>query len=278
MSSIKKELEAYGLAPRKKWGQHFLVDRNILRKVLRTADVGPQDVVLEVGPGLGEMTLALAQEARKVMAVEIDRKLAEVLRQKVSGFPNVEIIQNDILQLDFLALLGNEEGPVKVVANLPYQISTPLLFQFIDSRQLFSSLTLMVQREVAERMIASPGSKDYGPLSVLVQVLSDILICFHVKPSAFFPPPRVDSSVIQITWRKKALIAANDEEWLRAVVRGALGYRRKTLINALRHSGLVLPLDLEERLADIHIDLRRRPETLTIDEFIRLASILKPAP
>jgi 16S rRNA (adenine1518-N6/adenine1519-N6)-dimethyltransferase len=278
MSSIKKELEAYGLAPRKKWGQHFLVDRNILRKVLRTADVGPQDVVLEVGPGLGEMTLALAQEARKVMAVEIDRKLAEVLRQKVSGFPNVEIIQNDILQLDFLALLGNEEGPVKVVANLPYQISTPLLFQFIDSRQLFSSLTLMVQREVAERMIASPGSKDYGPLSVLVQVLSDILICFHVKPSAFFPPPRVDSSVIQITWRKKALIAANDEEWLRAVVRGALGYRRKTLINALKHSGLVLPLDLEERLADIHIDLRRRPETLTIDEFIRLASILKPAP
>jgi 16S rRNA (adenine1518-N6/adenine1519-N6)-dimethyltransferase len=206
---------------------------------MQTADVGPQDVVFEVGPGLGEMTLALAHEARKVLAVEIDRKLVEILMQKVSGLPNVEVIQSDILRLDFPGLFGGEEGPVKVVANLPYQISTPLLFRFVDSREVFSSLTLMIQREVAERMIAAPGSKDYGPLSVLVQALADILVCFHVKSSAF------------------------------------LGYRRKTLINALNHSGLVLPLDLKERLAEIHVDLRRRPETLTIDEFIQLATILK---
>ena len=275
MPSVKKELEAYGLTPRKRWGQHFLVDRNILGKVLRAAEVGPQDVVLEVGPGLGEMTLALAHEAGKVTAVEIDRKMIEVLRQKVSGCPNVEIIQSDILKLDFHRLFGREKGPVKVVANLPYQISTPVLFRFIDSRQIFSSLTLMVQREVAERLIASPGSKEYGPLSIVVQVLADVLICFHVKPSAFFPSPKVDSSVIQITWKEKALIAPRDEGWLREVVRGALGYRRKTLMNALKHSSLVLPPDLEGRLAEIRIDPRRRPETLTIDEFIRLASVLK---
>jgi 16S rRNA (adenine1518-N6/adenine1519-N6)-dimethyltransferase len=251
------------------------VDRNILRKILRTADVGSQDVVLEVGPGLGEMTLALAQEAGKVMAVEIDKKLIEILRQKVSGCPNVEVIQGDILKLDFHRLFGREKGPVKVVANLPYQISTPLLFRFIDSRQIFSSLTLMVQREVAERMIASPGSKEYGPLSILVQILANVLICFHVKPSAFFPPPNVDSSVLHITWKGKALIAPKDEGWLREVVRGSLGYRRKTLMNALKHSDLALPLGLDERLAEIHIDPRRRPETLTTDEFIRLASILK---
>ena len=275
MPSIKKELEAYGLTPRKKWGQHFLVDRNILRKVIRTAEVGPQDVVLEVGPGLGEMTLALAHEARKVLAVEIDRKLVEVLRHKVSACSNVEIIQSDILKLDFLPLFEGEKGPVKVVANLPYQITTPVLFRFIDSRQIFSSLTLMVQREVAERMIASPGSKEYGPLSVLVQALSDVLVCFHVKPSAFFPPPQVGSSVIHITWKEKALIALRDEGWLREVVRGSLGYRRKTLINALKHSDLTLPVGLEQRLEEIRIDPRRRPETLTIDEFIRLASVLR---
>jgi len=133
----------------------------------------------------------------------------------------------------------------------------------------------MVQREVAERLIASPGSKEYGPLSIVVQVLADVLICFHVKPSAFYPSPKVDSSVIQITWKEKALIAPRDEGWLREVVRGALGYRRKTLMNALKHSSLVLPPDLEGRLAEIRIDPRRRPETLTPDEFIRLASVLK---
>jgi 16S rRNA (adenine1518-N6/adenine1519-N6)-dimethyltransferase len=275
MPSVKRELDAYGLVPRKRWGQHFLVDRNVLRKIIRTAEVKPQDVVLEVGPGLGEMTLALAREAKKVIAVEIDQKLAEILRQKVSGCSNVEVIQKDVLKLEFPPLFGGERSPVKVVANLPYQISTPLLFRFIESREIFADLTLMLQKEVAERMVASPGGKQYGPLSVLVQIFADISICFDVKPTAFFPPPRVKSSVIRITWKKKRLIEPEQEGWLRDVVRGSLGYRRKTLVNALKHSDLTLPNGLEQRLVEIQIDPRRRPETLTIDEFIRLASVLK---
>ena len=275
MGSIRKELAEQGLIPRKKWGQHFLTDKNILKKVIKTAEIGKEDVVLEVGPGLGEMTQALAQEAKKVIAVEIDARLVEVLRNKLADTPNVEILQGDILKFDVRKHLGSEKRPVKVVANLPYQISTPLLFHFIGSRDLFSALILMLQREVAERMVAPPGKKAYGPLSVLVQSVADISICFIVKPSAFFPPPEVESAVIRLSWKERPMIAPEQEEGFRAVVKGCLGYRRKTLANALKHSDLLLPEDLEKRLEEIGIDPRRRPETLSVQEFVDLASTLR---
>jgi len=275
MGSIRKELAEQGLIPRKKWGQHFLTDKNILKKVIKTAEIGKEDVVLEVGPGLGEMTQVLAQEAKKVIAVEIDARLVEVLRNKLADTPNVEILQGDILKFDVRKHLGSEKRPVKVVANLPYQISTPLLFHFIDSKDLFSALILMLQREVAERMVAPPGKKAYGPLSVLVQSVADISICFIVKPSAFFPPPEVESAVIRLSWKERPMIAPEQEEGFRAVVKGCLGYRRKTLANALKHSDLLLPEDLEKRLEEIGIDPRRRPETLSVQEFVDLASTLR---
>jgi len=275
MGSIRKELAEQGLIPRKKWGQHFLTDKNILKKVIKTAEIGKEDIVLEVGPGLGEMTQALAQEAKKVIAVEIDARLVEVLRNKLADTPNVEILQGDILKFDVRKHLGSEKRPVKVVANLPYQISTPLLFHFIGSRDLFSALILMLQREVAERMVAPPGKKAYGPLSVLVQSVADISICFIVKPSAFFPPPEVESAVIRLSWKERPMIAPEQEEGFRAVVKGCLGYRRKTLANALKHSDLLLPEDLEKRLEEIGIDPRRRPETLSVQEFVDLASTLR---
>jgi len=275
MGSIRKELAEQGLIPRKKWGQHFLTDKNILKKVIKTAEIGKEDVVLEVGPGLGEMTQVLAQEARKVIAVEIDARLVEVLRNKLADTPNVEILQGDILKFDVRKHLGSEKRPVKVVANLPYQISTPLLFHFINSKDLFSALILMLQREVAERMVAPPGKKAYGPLSVLVQSVADISICFIVKPSAFFPPPEVESAVIRLSWKERPMIAPEQEEGFRAVVKGCLGYRRKTLANALKHSDLLLPEDLEKRLEEIGIDPRRRPETLSVQEFVDLASTLR---
>jgi 16S rRNA (adenine1518-N6/adenine1519-N6)-dimethyltransferase len=275
MGSIRKELAEQGLIPRKKWGQHFLTDKNILKKVIKTAEIGKEDVVLEVGPGLGEMTQVLAQEAKKVIAVEIDARLVEVLRNKLADTPNVEILQGDILKFDVRKHLGSEKRPVKVVANLPYQISTPLLFHFINSKDLFSALILMLQREVAERMVAPPGKKAYGPLSVLVQSVADISICFIVKPSAFFPPPEVESAVIRLSWKERPMIAPEQEEGFRAVVKGCLGYRRKTLANALKHSDLLLPEDLEKRLEEIGIDPRRRPETLSVQEFVDLASTLR---
>jgi 16S rRNA (adenine1518-N6/adenine1519-N6)-dimethyltransferase len=275
MVSIRKELAEYGLTPRKRWGQHFLVDGNILNKIVQAADVSKEDTVLEVGPGLGEMTLALARQAKKVIAVEIDTKLVEVVRRKTASCPNVEVIGSDILKVDFKELTGKDHRPLKVVANLPYQISTPLLFRFIEEREKFSTLTLMVQREVAERMVALPGGKDYGPLSIFVQIFLDLTIRFSVKPSCFFPPPNVDSAVIHLIWKKTPAVGPEDEDWFRKVVRGCLGYRRKTLSNALKHSGLALPEDAEERMAQVGIDSRRRPETLAIDEFVRLSRVLK---
>jgi len=275
MSSIRKELAEYGLIPKKRWGQHFLIDRNILNKVIRTAQVEKEDVVLEVGPGLGEMTLALARQAKRVIAIEIDPRLVEILKKKMAVYPNVEVVQKDVLKMGFNHFLLQEGQQIKVVANLPYQISTPLLFRFIESREVFSTLTLMLQKEVAERMVALPGEKEYGPLSIFTQLVSELSICFFIKPSAFFPPPKVESAVIHMGWKEKSMIELGDEKWFKRVVRGCFSYRRKTLTNALKHSDFPLPWNTEERMEKIGIDPRRRPETLKIQEFINLAEALK---
>jgi 16S rRNA (adenine1518-N6/adenine1519-N6)-dimethyltransferase len=277
MVSIRSELREYDLFPKKRLGQHFLVDPNILNKVIRTAQVGKEDVVLEVGPGLGAMTLALAREVKKVIAIEIDRKLAAILKEKVIGHPNVEVVESDILGVDFKHFFQKEGHPIKVVANLPYQISTPLLFRFIESKEAFSTFTLMLQKEVAERMVAPPGKKEYGPLSIFVQMFLDVSIHFFIKPSAFSPPPKVESAVVHMVWKEKPMVQTNDEEWYKKVVKACFGYRRKTLSNALKHSKLSLPEFIESRMERIGIDPRRRPETLTIEEFTKLAEALKPA-
>jgi 16S rRNA (adenine1518-N6/adenine1519-N6)-dimethyltransferase len=275
MTSIKQELREYGLFPKKRLGQHFLVDRNILNKVIRTAEVGKEDGVIEVGPGLGEMTLALARLAKRVIAVEIDPRLVEILKKKLADCPNVEVVQSDILKVDFRSFSKEEGHPVKVVANLPYQISTPLLFRFIEAKEVFSTLTLMLQREVAERMVASPGGKEYGRLSVLLQMFLDLSVRFFIPPSAFFPSPRVGSAVVHMVWKEKPMVDKQDEEWFIKVVKASFGYRRKTLANALKHSELPLPESIESRMEKTEIDPRRRPETLTIEEFVRLAEALK---
>ena len=275
MASIRRELAKYGLVPKKGWGQHYLIDRNILNKVIRTAQVGRDDVVLEVGPGLGEVTLALAQQVKRVIAIEIDPKLVEILRRKLEGYSNVEVTKGDILEVNLNQLLEKEGQPIKVVANLPYQISTPLLFRFLESKRVISTLTLMLQREVAERMVALPGGKEYGPLSIFVQSVSNLSIRFFIKPSAFFPPPKVESAVVYMAWKEAPMVEMSDEEWFKRVVKACFGYRRKTLVNALKHSGLTLPESIELKLEAIGIDPQRRPETLTIQEFINLANTLK---
>ncbi len=275
MTSIRKELTEYGLFPQKRLGQHFLVDRNILNQVIRTAQVEKEDTVLEIGPGLGEMTLALARQAKHVIAVEIDRKLVEILKKKLEDYPNVDVIKGDILTINFRKSDFREGQKIKVVANLPYQISTPLLFRFIEFKETFSTLTLMLQKEVAERIVASPGRKEYGPLSIFIQMFSDVAIRFFIKPSAFFPPPKVESAVVHMSFREKPVVNLEDEKWFKKVVKGCFGYRRKTLMNALKHSGLPLPKSTESKMEKIGIDPIRRPETLTIQEFVCLADALK---
>lgn len=274
-ASLRNELSKHGLSPRKRLGQHFLIDRNIIEKVIRVAGVERDDVVLEVGPGLGEMTYRLAQRAKGVIAVEIDSRLVEILRQKMSAITNVEIVEEDILKTDFEVLAYRVKSPLKVVANLPYQISTPLLFRLIELRRLFSDLTLMLQREVVERITAPPGEKAYGALSVLIQSVSHPSLQFVVKPSAFFPPPKVESAVVQIVWKEKPSIEEKEEEWFKKVVRASFGYRRKTLLNALKLSRLVPLETIELKMDAIGIDPQRRPETLSLEEFVRLAKVLK---
>jgi len=275
MVSIKQELREYGFFPKKRLGQHFLIDRNILNKVIRTAEVGKEDVVVEVGPGLGEMTEALARLAKRVIAVEIDARLVEILKKKLEDWPNVEVVQSDVLRVDFKSFLKKEEHPVKVVANLPYQITTPLLFRFIEARGVFSTFTLMLQREVAERMAASPGGKEYGRLSVLIQMFLDLSVRFFIPPTAFFPSPKVESAVVHMVWKEKPMVDKQDEEWFIKVVKASFGYRRKTLVNALKHSRLPLPESTGSKMEKVGIDPQRRPETLTIAEFIRLAEALR---
>jgi len=275
MVSIRKELAAYGLFPKKRLGQHFLVDRNILNKVVRTAEVRKEEVVVEVGPGLGEMTVALARLAKHVIAVEIDPRLVEILRKKLADCPNVEVVKSDILKVDFKHFFKKEGHPIKVVANLPYQISTPLLFRFIEAKEVFSTFTLMLQREVAERMVASPGGKEYGRLSVLLQMFLDLSVRFFIPPSAFFPRPKVESAVVHMGWKEKPMVEMQNEEWFRKVVKACFGYRRKTLVNALKHSELPLPESIDSRMEKIEIDPRRRPETLTIQEYVSLAEALR---
>jgi 16S rRNA (adenine1518-N6/adenine1519-N6)-dimethyltransferase len=276
MVSIKNELREHGIFPKKRLGQHFLVDRSILEKVIGTAQVGEEDVVLEVGPGLGEMTLALAHRVKRVIAVEIDPRLVAILEKKMEDYPNVQVVRSDILRLDFNHFFKKGEERIKVVANLPFQISTPLLFHFIELREFISTLTLMLQREVAQRMVAASGRKEYGPLSIFIQMFSEISIRFFIKPSAFFPPPKVESAVVYMSWKERPLIGKNDEAWFKKVVKACFGYRRKTLSNALKHSELTLPESIELEMEEIGIDPQRRPETLTIQEFINLAKILSP--
>ena len=275
MTSIKQELLEYGIFPKKRLGQHFLVDRNVLDRVIQTAEVGKDDVIIEVGPGLGEMTHALARLAKQVIAVEIDAKLVEILKKKLAECPNVEVVRSDILKVDFKHFYKKEGQPIKVVANLPYQISTPLLFCFIEAREVFSTFTLMVQKEVAERMVASPGGKEYGKLSVLLQVFLDLSVRFFIPPSAFFPRPKVESAVVHMSFREKSVVRLEDEEWFKKIVKGCFGYRRKTLMNALKHSGLPLPQSIESRMQTIGIDPQKRPETLTIQDLVHLAEALK---
>jgi 16S rRNA (adenine1518-N6/adenine1519-N6)-dimethyltransferase len=221
------------------------------------------------------MTLALARLAKRVIAIEIDPRLVEILRKKLANCPNVEVVKSDILKVDFERLYKKEGHSIKVVANLPYQISTPLLFRFIEAKEVFSTFTLMLQREVAERMVASPGGKEYGRLSVLLQMFLDLSIRFFIPPSAFFPSPKVESAVVHMVWKEKPMVDKRDEEWFIKVVKASFGHRRKTLANALKHSELSLPDSIESRMGKVGIDPRRRPETLTIEEFARLAEALK---
>jgi len=257
---------------KKALGQNFLVDGNVIDNIIKAAQVGVDENVLEVGPGRGALTSLLAEKAAQVVAVEWDRDLVPLLKEGVGSKANVEVVHGDILRVDLPGLLSPvRQGRWKVVANLPYNISSQVLFKFIENRPLFSDLILMLQKEVGERLLAPPSTKEYGVLTVLCRLVFDIEKVFLVKPSSFRPIPKVDSLVLRFRVLPTNRIDVGDEKLFRIVVKASFSQRRKTLWNCLKSIDLLSePSLLEQVFEKSGIDKARRGETLSLQEFADL--------
>jgi len=277
MGSPRSLLEARGLRPRKRLGQHFLADPSVPAAILARAGPGPGETVLEIGPGLGALTIPLSRACARVLAVEKDRELFRLLGERLAaeGIGNVEPIAGDILTLDLAGLSRRAGGRLAVFGNLPYNISSQVVVRLIAGRAHVSRAVLMFQRELAERLRAAPGGRQWGRLSVLLALTAEVRPLLRVGPGAFHPRPRVDSEVVEIRFAEQAAFPPEAEAPLFRLVAAAFGQRRKTLRNALR-AGLpgLAPRRLEEALAALGIDPRRRAETLAPADFVRLAARL----
>ena len=231
-------LQKYNFTFQKKFGQNFLIDTHVLDKIIRAAEIGPEDCVLEIGPGIGTMTQYLACAAGRVVAVEIDRALIPILEDTLDGYDNVRIINEDVLKLDIRELAEKENGgrPLKVVANLPYYITTPIIMGLFENHVPVKSITVMVQKEVADRMQVGPGTKDYGALSLAVQYYSKPYIVANVPPNCFMPRPKVGSAVIRLDRYEKPPVEVADEKLMFRIIRASFNQRRKTLVNGLKNS------------------------------------------
>ena len=277
-AKTKEVIAKYEFAFRKQYGQNFLIDAAVPEAIVRAADLTKNDTVLEIGPGIGTMTQYLSEAAGKVIAVEIDKALIPILQDTLTGFDNVQVIQGDILKTDLQTLIEeNGGGPIKVVANLPYYITTPILMKLLAGGEAISLMAVMVQEEVAKRIVSGPGSKDYGALSIGVQYYADPEIVCRVAPSGFMPQPKVASSVLRLAKRAVPKVTPRDPEHMFAVVKAAFLQRRKTLPNAL--SGYApLGISREDAAAAMEkmgLDSRLRGETLTMEQFAELSDLLK---
>lgn len=267
-------LQKYDFHIQKKYGQNFLIDRTVLNRIVEAAGIGGEDCVLEIGPGLGTMTRCLAERARRVAAVEIDRNLIPVLKETLAGYENITLIHNDILKVDLNGIVAKLNGgrPVKVVANLPYYITTPIIMKLLESHVPLQSITVMVQKEVADRMQAGPGTKDYGALSLAVQYYAKPEIVANVPPNCFIPRPNVGSAVIRLTRYEKPPVQVRDETGLFTLIRAAFNQRRKTLTNALCNAqDLHIPKErTAQALERLGLPSSVRGEALTLEQFAAL--------
>ena len=253
----------------KKLGQNFLIKRGIVDEIVHAAELTPGEPVLEVGPGIGTLTQGLAQSGADVTAIELDRRLLEVLDTTLSSYDNVRIVHGDVLKLDVPTIMNHK--PFKVVANLPYYITTPIIMSLLESKLPIERLVVMVQKEVALRMVAKPGTKDYGALSVAVQYYTEPDIVLDVPPKSFLPAPAVTSSVIRCVLRDKPPVDVIDEKLFFRVVKAGFAQRRKTFSNTMKTTGLSKDR-IEELLAKANIDGQRRGETFTLQEFADVAN------
>ena len=270
-------IQKYQFDFRKKYGQNFLVDNHILDKIVEAADITCEDCILEIGPGIGTLTQRLAEEAGEVVAVEIDKNLIPILDETLADYDNVTILNEDILKVDIHKIAARHGGkPLKVVANLPYYITTPIIMALFESGVPLISVTVMVQKEVADRMRVKPGTKEYGALSLAVQYYAIPEIITKVPASCFMPRPNVDSAVIRLIRYEKPPVEVQDEEWLFAVIRASFNQRRKTLANGLANAGNlgVNRQQVENTLTDMGLSASIRGETLTLEQFAELSNRL----
>ena len=274
---VKELLSSHGFSFSKSLGQNFLIDGNIVRKIVAQANITSEDYVLEIGPGMGTLTEELALNAKKVVAVELDKSLLPILEETVGKYENVEIISGDILDVDIHKLITEKlnGGPVKVVANLPYYVTTPIVGKLIESGANIDSIIVMVQKEVAERMAAGPGSKTYGSLSVFVNFYTIPEIVIKVPKTVFMPQPKIDSAVIRLKMKKQ--LPDVDKEQFFKVVKAAFSKRRKTIFNALSTYGFDLEREeFKEYLLKADIKLEERAENLSVEDFIKISTTLPP--
>ncbi len=281
LSNPQKTIEViqkHGFDFQKKFGQNFLIDPHVLDKIIAAAEITKDDFVLEIGPGIGTMTQALAEAAREVTAVEIDRKLIPILHETLADYDNITILNQDVLKTDIAAIAREKNGgqPIKVVANLPYYITTPIIMGLFESQVPVDSITVMVQKEVAQRMQAEPGTKDYGALSLAVQYYAQPYLAANVPPNCFIPRPNVGSAVIRLKRYPQPPVQVKDERLMFALIRASFNQRRKTLLNGLKNAP-ELPLGREEiqrAFEQTGLSENVRGETLTLAQFAALSDAL----
>lgn len=275
LEATKDAMKKFNIKASKRYGQNFLIDSTVLKKIIETSAIDEESMVLEIGPGLGTMTRLLCEKAGKVLAVEIDKDLIEPLKINLSSYSNFQLINADFMKLNLKKLFEENFGDkkIKVIANLPYYITSPIIMKLLEEGTNIDTITLMVQKEVAQRITASPGNKDYGVLTLSVQYYAIPEIVLIVPPEAFMPMPGVDSAVIHLTMREKPPVSLVDETLFFKVIKAAFNQRRKTLLNALKGSHLKLEKDeIEAILHQCGIDPTRRGETLSMDEFAELSN------
>lgn len=274
----KQMLLHYGLNPKKKFGQNFLINEDILDNIVDISDVSSEDDVIEIGPGIGALTAKLAKRAHKVLAVEIDHELISVLSQTLANYTNISVLESDILKVDFdevIKRFGLNNDHIKIVANLPYYITTPILLFLLKQKEVhFESITVMVQKEVAERMTSTPGNKDYGSLTLLIQYYMNAELVLKVDKTCFMPQPKVDSAVVNLT-KKSDFVHFNNEESLFKVIRECFNHRRKNLLNNLVNlTGKKNKTILLQIFDEMNIDKNIRAEKLTLKQFMILTDNL----
>lgn len=284
LTQTREVLSRNNIRPNKRLGQHFLINEEILKHIILAAKLSKEDVVLEIGAGIGVLTTQLVPLVSKIIAIEIDATLINILKQELAGYSNVLLIKDDILKVNWGQTLNCELGSqftiqgltpkIKVIANLPYYIVTPVIMHLLKAKQNFSTLILMVQKEVGERILAKPGSKIYGALSVFVQYHTQVEQVCEVSRQCFFPQPKVDSVVLKLNVLHPPAISVEDEQFFFKVVRAAFSKRRKMLINAISDIGIGKD-KLAKALMEVKIDPKRRGETLSLEEFGRISDLLK---